>query len=236
MKFDLSKIYEFNWGELYYTELENELGIDAFRKLNTNQEQSLLQTRQDFKKMIKEDETLNSLEPEHQGSYYSQIFEREEWTIKELQRQQRYAIVLSIFSFFEGRMKHICDLIESRFEFKIKLSDLNNNEDLMRYWNYLEKVYEIENKSLETFFTPIKQQKIIRNVIAHQDGIIREGQIKKVKMVDGINIREIGEKRQIDLGENLYVIYLLNKIEAFFKEVLLLIDKRYKEKTLHNRT
>ena len=102
----------------------------------------------------------------------------------------------------------------------------------MRYWYYLEKVYEIENKSIEPFFTPIKQQKIIRNVIAHQDGIIREEQIKKVNLVDGIKIREIGERRQIDLGENLYVIYLLNKIEAFFKEVLLLIDKRYKEKNI----
>ena len=235
MKFDLSKIYLYEWEKLWYSELDNEIGVDAFRKLNSNQEESLETTKKEFEKIIKNDENLKSLEPEHVGSYYSQIFEREEWIIRELQRQQRYSLILSIYSFFEGRLKSICEMIEKEFDFKIKLKDLNSNDDLMKYWNYLEKVYEIEKVSIEQYFTPIKQYKVVRNIIAHQEGIVPTEKLKKVNIGNGLSIKELGMKNQIDLKRDEFATYLLDRMEPFLKELLLVVDKRFKEKTLHSK-
>lgn len=229
-KINFNNIHLFKWGELYYIEMENELVIDAIRKLNINQEKSLAQIKKDFEEILKKDKFLNHIEPELQGSYYSQFFEIEERTIKELQQQQRYSIVLATYSFFEGRLKSICKLIEDTFDFKIKLDDLKNDEYLTKYWNYLKKVYEIETQSIEPFFTPVKQQKIIRNIIAHQEGIIHKQQIDKITLVKGLTIREFGDIRQIEIGKNEFVTYLLDNMESFFKKLLITIDKKYSEK------
>lgn len=42
MKINFDTIHVFNWDNLYYIELENEVGIEAFKKLCDNQEASLL--------------------------------------------------------------------------------------------------------------------------------------------------------------------------------------------------
>src|SRR5690606_18946709 len=153
MEFNLKSIHEFRWSELYVTDIEIRLGITALRKLSINQEEVLLKTKLEFEKIVRNDKTLKSLDSEYKGSYYSQIFQNEELMIKELQRQQRYALILIIFSFFEERLNHICSLIEKKFNSMTKLSELKIKEDIIKYWHYLEKVFEIESKSLKKNFT-----------------------------------------------------------------------------------
>ena len=227
--FDVNNIIIYKWDELYYIELENEIGVDAFKKLITNQEESLLSTQTKFKDLIKSDKELASLEDIDKGSYYRASYEREEIAIEELQRQQRYSICLSVFSFYEGRLKSICNQIEKKFNFKIKINDLNSNDDLMKYWNYLEKVFEINTDKISSLFTPIKQQKIVRNIIAHQEGIANEDQLKKINIINGLGIKKFGLDHQIQIVEISYLFFLIEKITLFFKELLLSIDVRHKE-------
>ncbi|RZK02306.1 MAG: hypothetical protein EOO46_18645 [Flavobacterium sp.] len=225
MKIDFSKIYLFTWEDLYYTEVENEIGIEAFNKLCSNQEESLKSTQKEFKEFVGGE--LAKLHPDDQSSYYMQIFQRDEMIIKELLRQQRYSLCLSIFSFFEGRLKSICSQIENKFNYKIKVDDLNGNEDLLKYWNYLVKVYELELASLEKYFTPIKQQKIVRNLIAHQNGMPRGDQEKKINIVKGITLEKYDNFSQIVITDPIYILDLLTKMDEFLKELLLAIDTRY---------
>lgn len=228
--YGISEVDSLKWEELYFFEFEIEIGLEAFHALNSSQEKMLKLTKEKFDKFIAEDEALNSIEPRDQGSYYSQFFEREEMTINELQRQQRYSMVLSVFSFFEGKLKSICQQIESSFNFKIKIDDLNSQDDLMRYWKFLEKVFEIDTKSIEIFFTPIKQQKIVRNIIAHQDGIVDKDKRKKIVIVRGLSVKEFGDEAIIELQDSTYVLYLLEKMGSFFKKLILAIDNRYSVK------
>ncbi|MBE5322170.1 hypothetical protein IM793_23660 [Pedobacter sp. MR2016-19] len=225
MKIDFSKIYLFTWEDLYYTEVENEIGIEAFKKLCANQENSLKTTEQEFKQLVNAE--LSTLQPEDQGSYYMQIFQRDEMMIRELLRLQRYSLCLSIFSFFEGRLKSICSQIEHKFSFKIKVDDLNSNEDLLKYWNYFIKVFELDLDDLEKHFTPIKQQKIVRNLIAHQNGMPRPEQEKKINLVEGIRIEKYEAFCQVIIADPVYIINLLDVMNTFLKELLLAIDKRY---------
>jgi hypothetical protein len=225
MTIDFSNIYLFTWEDLNYTEVENEIGVEAFKKLCTNQESSLKITEQEFKELVNIE--FSTLKPEEQGSYYMQIFQRDELMIKELLRQQRYSLCLSIFSFFEGRLKTICTQIEHDFNFRIKINDLNSNEDLLKYWNYLIKVFELDAANLEKYFTPIKQQKIVRNLIAHQNGMPRTEQEKKLNIVEGIQLEQYEGFCQIVINDPAYIINLLDAMYFFLKELLLAIDARY---------
>ncbi len=229
---ELTSAYNFEWGDLYSIQFGNELGINAIKKLNLNQEESLIRTIQDFEKEIQSNEILKNLDPELQGSYYMQFFEGENLIIKELQRQQRYALVMTIYSFFEGRLKSICELIEKKYNFKIKLEDLNNSDDLMKYWKYLEKVYEMEMDSIHPTFTIIKQQKVLRNIITHHEGNISINKLKKIQLVNGLSINNIGAINKIELDESSYVNFLLKNIGLFLEKLLLAVDFRFIQKII----
>lgn len=230
MKLDFSNIHVFEWDELHFIELETEMGIYAFKILISNQEDSLKAIKEKFHETIKNDEELNSQNDLTRGGYYAAFYEREEMAIRELRRQQRYSICISAFSFFEGRLKFLCNQIEKKFDFKIKIDDLNGNDDLKRYWNYLQKVFEIETSRIEPYFTRLQQQKATRNIIAHQEGWASEYKIKNVKEVAGLKIKKIDTLYQIQILETSYLTYLLDTMNSFFKELLFAINRRYLEK------
>lgn len=152
MKFSFEDVTLFDWEYLYSYEIESSVGLSAIRHLNRNQEESLQQTINEFERKLSE--ALDKIEEEERSNYYSQIFHLDNLSIKELQRQQRYAMCLSLYSFFEGRLHSICEKIHNEFDFKIALSDLNGKDDLVKYYNYLLKVFEMDMKALESSFTP----------------------------------------------------------------------------------
>lgn len=229
MKFNFSDADLFQWDELFYIEWETDIGFDALKTLVSNLEDSLETTKKKFDDLIKNDPDYNFLYDQDKGSYYSQLFEREEITIGELQIQQRYSICLSLFSYFEGRLKFICNQIENKFNFQIKVTDLSNNKDC---WNYLKNDCKIETAKVNPFFTHITQQKIVRDIIAHQGGLASEQRSKKICIVTGLKLREVGNAYQIQIIDKSYSLYLIEKMTTFFKELLLAIDKRCKEITL----
>ncbi len=151
--FDFINIYEFHWSDLYYEDFETGLGIRALKMLIENQEKTLVDIKARFDDVVNRDTFFNSLDEAGQASYYGQFFGHEEMVIDRLKQRQRFSCCLSVFSFFEGRLKSICDIVEKSFNFKIKASDLNGSDDLLRYWHYLEKVFEIEMSGIEPFYS-----------------------------------------------------------------------------------
>ncbi len=228
---DISKIFLFSWQELYYYQFQNEIGLEAFKLLNSNQEEALATTKRKFEETIKNDADLKAMDEENWGNYYSQLYEREETTIQELQRVQRYSICLSLFSFFEGRLKAICESIEKEFDAKIKIDDLSGKDDVMRYWNYLVKVYEVDISHAEKFFTPIRQHKQVRNLIAHYNGYTNAETKNKLEPHPGLAFTEVDENvYQLQIKKSEYFLFLIEKMETFLNEILDPLDKRYEQK------
>lgn len=228
----IGDFYMFSWGVLWQEKFEIEMGIDAMKMLIVNQEKTWEEVRSKFDEYIENDSFFNSLEEEHQGSYYSQFFQMEEQTIDELKRYQRNAVCMFVFSFFEGKLKTICEKIEESNHFKIKIQDLAGNDHILKYWNYLIKIYEIDEEKVEPYLTPIKQQKIVRNIIAHQEGYLNEAQNKKLKLIAGLTVNDYGNIYQIEIDSIDFLMNLIDKINEFYKALLLAIDKRYKELNL----
>ena len=225
--YDTSEIVLPSWYDLYYIKVETETAVFALKTLCSNQEDGLVRIRKELDDHINRDDFYKSLDEEQQSSYRDQIFGMGDSIHDELERQQRYSMCMSAYSFFEGRLREICYLIEKTFAYKIKVADLSNQQDLILYRNYLEKVFEVDLGPAESFFTPINQQKRTRNVITHQDGWASSEQAKKLVKRDGLSIDKRGEKFKIEIIKPSYIIDLLDKMKKYFDVVFPILERRY---------
>ncbi|RZK45142.1 MAG: hypothetical protein EOO61_01095 [Hymenobacter sp.] len=218
-----------SWPDLYYIEMETEVGLHALQKLCINQEFALTSAVKGFENYLANDPTYSSLDSDElKGSYISQVFEREEMIIEELRRQQRYSMCMSIYSFFEGRLRTLCEYIEAEFPFKIKLNDLNSSDHIMQFVNYIAKVYEADLSKTESYFTPIKISKAVRNVIAHHDGCTSNRKLTdSIEKKKGFYQERHGASFKIVIRSEKYILYLIDKMELYFKELLKAVDERY---------
>lgn len=172
--YDFSSIHLYHLEYLFHLEFDIEIGIDAIRTILNKQNLIIDESNSKLTSLIEKDEYLKSLNKEEREDYIRQFYEREKFVINEISTHQMYSLMLLTYSFIEGRLKSICEFLEEKHKHKIKIEDLSTNDDLMKYWNYLTKVYEINPEFIEKHFTPIRQQKIVRNIIAHQDGKLKK--------------------------------------------------------------
>jgi len=227
MIFNLNEMHSFRWGEISYIDFDISNSFSALLKLNTNQEKSLSESKKELEDKISSIKENNADEDFIQSYIHHYTYD-DEIMIDEIQRIQRYSLLMSIFAFYEARLKSLCDIIEKEFQFNIKINDLNNHKgDLVKYWTYLIKVYELNGDNLQDFFTPLIHQKKIRNIIVHSDGTVDDKQIKGIPKTVGISFRKSGDLNILQVDENLYVTFLLESIRLFFEALLKEIDKRY---------
>lgn len=136
-----------------------------------------------------------------------------------------YSLCLSLFSFFESRLKEICNNIQEEFEYKIKAIDLKGSSDINRYIKYLTKVFEIDIEDTNLHLSIVEQQKLIRNKIAHNNGMTSPEEQAKVQKCVGLSISKYNN---IVITED-FLLFLLQHIEEFFKTIEPIIDTRYIE-------
>lgn len=230
MKFDLNKLSK-RWPTLFYHEFEIDNAIEAYQRLNKTQEESLKYSKEKLDLTIDECRASNAqMDPIDLDQFLQHLYYSDEQIIETLQKLQRYSLVVSIFAFFEGKLKDICENIEIEFVFEIKIDDLDRSKgDLPRYWTYLKKVFGIDCSSVEPQFTPINQCKIVRNILTHQNGIANSSQIKRIPKVPGLNVKIFEGGGLIYLEEYIFIDYLLKKAHNFFNLLLEKINDRYSE-------
>lgn len=76
---------------------------------------------------------------------------------------------------------------------------------------------------------PIVDKKILRNVIAHNAGILNERDKKIALQQKGIRVVELEKENQFQIIDIIYFDSLLKDMELFFKELLRVTDKRFHE-------
>lgn len=231
MLFDLNNFHQFYWADLYYIDFEIGNSFDALRRLNINQEKTLSESRTALEQKVQS--ILASSEGEDQyilNSFIHQETYDEEILMDEIERLQRNSLIMSIFSFYEARLKFLCNMIENAFALNIKLVDLNTHKgDLMKYWTYLSKVYQLNTEELQPLFDPLNRQKKLRNIIAHYDGAVSNKQKNEVPETPGISFKQIEDLYYLQVEEHIYIEYLLKEIKSFFELLLKAIDNRFKE-------
>lgn len=229
MEFNFKDAYLYNWQELYYFELENDLGLDAFHILNNNIENSLKTTKLEFTKLIEQDVFLPTLNDNEKSNYYSQIYYREELALLNLQRIQRYSLCLSLYSFFEGRLNAICSGLELKFNINKKVKEIEAPDDLSKFWEYFDEILKIKTSSFKREFQIIKKIKFVRNLIAHSDGFLDKRVKTRLNSIVGISFTEIENRYRIEIKEKIFIDFLLSQMSLCLREILFAVNSRYKE-------
>lgn len=221
-----------NWENLNFIKLDTDLGIYGLKSLIEESETSIRKINkdlEDYLNQVKDD--LSDHDEEYKEYIISQKEDQDSEFKWEFEKRQRAAFVLILFAFFESKLRRICQLIENEFpEFKIKLDDVKQDENIIYYLKYIEKVFGFKIPSnVEKFLTPIKQDKIIRNIIAHQDSIINEKEKNKIEKRDGLKVffdenKKIGE---VIISKKEYLVFLTDNINSFFKIFIKELDQYY---------
>lgn len=227
--FDIKDFYFFAWPKLWEQSIETEISIEAMKMIVNNQERIWVDIKNRLDEQIENDD-FGPLEEEYRASYYSQAYEIETRTLEKLRYLQRSAAFVSVFSLFEGRLKTLCQMIENDFDFKVKISDLSGRDDIQKLWSFLVKIYELRKNRIENLLHPIRQQKTIRNILVHHEGFLTEEQEKNIRQMPGlIVIGPYDSLYQIQIAGSEFIINLLEKVRLFYEELLIEIDRRYRE-------
>lgn len=232
MRIGNSATYDFKyyWGKLVFFQSEIDLNFEAIYSLTKNTEETFNQLKEKFKSKIIEDKYLNrqpnSIDDEiDQDQYYDHYYSWSEEILDQMYSNLRKSIVLSIYSMIEGKMKRLCEIIEEKYDLSVKLNDLNGT-DLIKSWKYLTKVFGVDSKNIEPYFTVINQHKFVRNKIAHNDSVIDTKDIKKCR-AKGLTMWPLVKDYELKITDICYIEYLLNNGEKLFSELLKGIDRQY---------
>lgn len=218
MEFYFGQIPLFINEDLYTTEYQIKLKVGALKELISDDENSISRIQDDLNSFFKSIKS-QKIPIEQKDIFENNLIDRE-LIIGNLILQKRYSSCLLIFAVFESILKEICEEIQIKNDFKIKVSDLKGRDDLGIFKNYLTKVFEINFTKIEPYFTKLKEQKIIRNKIAHENGIVKNS--NEIHAVQGLSTKQ----GRINIEGKNYFAYLIENIETFFEELLIEIDEK----------
>jgi hypothetical protein len=229
--------YLIETSELSYIYYMLDTEILALNKLNENIENSLLDTIAELKKAIKVNKTYFSLadEKELQSDFVDQVYHLEIAAIKNMKRQQRYAITLIVFSFFESKLKEICDIIafKTRIQIpkKVQKPIEKKENDLTVNWNYLLEEQSLDLSAISDDFYYINSQKFVRDKIAHKNGCYQTKDEKlnyKFVKTENTEITINGDVYCIEILNKNYVENMLLKMDNVLKAVIINFDRTFK--------
>ena len=234
-KFNTTPLYDLNsWSDLYYFNDGIYRLFEAEKKLIKNSEKYISKSQINLKEKIAKDPELtykpkNWEEDSYQSQYYQHYYSNSINVLNQIAQNHRKSSILSIYSLIEGQLKLITKLIQNEFDFNIKLKHIEGRDYLNKYWIYLTKVFGIKVESIQNEYNFIKNQRFIRNKIAHNNSRVTKEDVKRLNQFDDIKVFKIGDEYLFEF-ENLNFIYkLLDIAKLFFEKLSLHVNSRYKE-------
>lgn len=227
---DYSRLFE--WEELTMIERSLFLGRSGLSAIIENSIEMLKTMSKDLakKEQIIEKQWDGS-PPWVKNGIMSQILGVEYEIADEIESYHRGGVLLSIFTFFEYHLDHLCLAIDREFDLAKFHTDVNAKGNIKRDIKFLRTVLQIEfTAEAECSITKINDAKDVRNQIAHQNYIIKSTDKRKLKKTEGLQIFLDDQKNgffRIEKGE--YLSNILSEMGVFFDCVLKACDHRFKE-------
>ena len=228
---ELVKSIEVNWSFLDCFREEIEILFFAEKKIIDNSISYIEKLEAELNKCIKEEpEFADSTDEEERESLHNQYINHKygytENLYEQIKQNQRKAYTLSIFSFIEGKLKYLCEHISKEFNIHLKLSKDKNISYVEKYWLFLIKDLKIEEANISEFYNNIIQVKDIRNIIAHNNSIIKKSKYSTIETTKGLGLIG-GAVKTLIITDDKYVFDLLENCQSFFKELVKYINNRH---------
>jgi len=148
---------------------------------------------------------------------------------------QRYSALITLYSFFEIQLIHLCNYLCNINERRIRLKDLNRRGgEIGRALLYLKKIEELEINRGSPTWNEITSIRKIRNKIVHDNGLLK-GSSKEDDVRDYIEQHpeyfDSKGKKQLRITEK-FLSHALEAFETFFLELQVSLEKKYKRHDL----
>jgi hypothetical protein len=159
--------------------------------------------------------------------------DKSSWDLEEIFEEyfpslQRRSALLTVWGFLEHELDKLCLLYQSEKGFRLAFSDLSG-KGIDRSTGYLEKVAGLEGLKASRQWDDIKTVQSIRNVIAHDDGKLRDRQGKPKNKIIG-DMKRVGflsGDDEIILAEG-FLSKVIDTCSSYFKLIAESVDAREK--------
>ena len=199
-------------GEFYILEFEIDIALRSFGKLVEESEKTIFEFEKAVKKKFGYDEQ-NGFE----------CLAEEIDMVDKFRDIQRNAIFLMAYSYYEGTLKSIASMVESKLDNNILINDLSGSNSKL-YWNYLTKILQINTDgSLGKIFVVFEKLFKLRNKVTHELNQISENLIQEFKQY-GIKFKN----GVFEISDIKFFDYLFKQMQAFFDLLLIAIDESLK--------
>ncbi|WP_299628378.1 hypothetical protein [uncultured Tenacibaculum sp.] len=186
--------------------------------LESTQEMILTQERELEEKFKKWNEE-HSENPEMPDAF--DIYEMEILNSSEFPNILNKSIYLTIYSMFENEFNKLCEWCQHSEELNLSPKDLKGGNYIGQCRNYIIKVLNVNLENLKEQWTKIGKYQQIRNVIAHNNGIVKQTNKEIPKFVDstqGISIEQKTSEIQIESID--FLIDFIDHLVGFLNETI----------------
>ena len=156
------------------------------------------------------------------------IYEMEILNSSEFPNILNQSVYLTIYSTFENEFFKLCEWCQKAENLKIGPKDIKEQNYIGQCRKYITKVLDINLDSLNEKWTKIRKYQLIRNSIAHNNGIIKSPKNDILKFIENSNgISFDSEKSSIKMESIDFLKTLIDKLTDFLSETA---EKIMKEK------
>ena len=173
--------------------------------------------------IAKKIEKWDKKNPKHEYSGHD-IYEGEFFSLLNFSQLALTSSIILAHSELEGNLRYICNSIGKEENKKILLNDIHGKGHIDQCKNYLEKVFDVDFSSQEEEWVKIFAFNRLRNILAHQNGIITLTANQKLQQnqdfttLSKINNIEISDAGQVKIKDE-------KPINQFIEISWLLLDK-----------
>lgn len=147
--------------------------------------------------LLQEKELKDKYDKHHED--YSEIFESlglyeiEKSNINEFPNILNKSIYLTVYSMFENDFLKLCEWCQKIEKINLEPKDLKGRNYIGQCKNYIIKVLNVDLEKLKTQWLIIEKYQQIRNLIAHNNGVVKPNNKELLKFIsetEGISIEE----------------------------------------------
>jgi hypothetical protein len=170
---------------------------------------------------------------EHRG------LDDESWDLQEIFEEyfpslQRRSALLTIWAFLEHELNALCSLYQSEKGFQLTFSDLSG-KGIDRSTAYLEKVAGLHGLKGSPEWNDLKAIQNIRNLIAHNDGRLRDRQVNEDAILTNMKkLVFLSSRHELRIAEG-FLSKVVDACDSYFKRIAEAIDASEGAGQVHRR-
>lgn len=206
----------------------------AYNKFIQDSEEKLKIEELELNRVIKE-----KIQEGLEEQYVYQYHETDDIVLFNVRKIQRESQLLALFSFFESKMKILCNIFKEESNQSLSIKDLSGTNYIEQGRKYMIKVLNLNLDSLDKQWQKIKLIQEVRNCVAHENSNFKKSNehyskqklYATIKEIIKINLGEfiVLDSCDFQISDSRLLINFCDIQKEFFCKVIEIFDNKIKE-------